>query len=36
MNYFGFNREKAKTALKILNEDDLNEIRKRLERGGRI
>ena len=36
ISYFSFNREKAKAALKVLSEDDLNEIRKKLERGGKI
>lgn len=36
ISYFNFSREKAKVALKILSEDDLNEIRKRLERGGKV
>lgn len=32
--YYGYNNTKAATALRILNEDQLNSIRKRLNKGG--
>ena len=34
--YFGYNNRKAKEALEILTEDDIDKIKKKLSKGGKI
>ena len=36
MNYYNYSREKAKVALSILSEEQLNMIKQKFEKGGKL